>query len=106
MAVRIKKGVSIAGISTAIVVGLMITAGVLQKYESDTVITSGTEPEANHKEHSKHWPGDALDFRIWYIEEELLPTVAEDLQDALGPDFYVRLEPDHIHISWKPRKRR
>ena len=106
MAIRLKEGVSIAGISTEILAGAMIVESIFQKYGSDIVITSGTEPEANHKEKSRHWTGDALDFRIWYVEEELLPNLAEDCQDALGPDYYVRLESDHLHISWKPRKRR
>ena len=99
--VRLKEGVVVAGASPEILLAIMVAKEIFQKYDSDLVITSLVD--GNHAVTSRHYIGMAVDFRIWYVEDKV-EAVAHELQEALGPDYYVRLEQTHIHVSYKPRR--
>jgi hypothetical protein len=94
--VRLKEGVNVQGLRSEMILALFYN------YGSDVVITSGVD--GKHSETSRHYVGLGEDFRIWYLKPEDLPKVAEELQQALGEQYYVRLESDHIHVSFKPRR--
>ena len=89
------------GLTPECLLGIMITASVLQTYKSDLVITSLND--GKHKVNSSHYSGNAWDVRVWYIEgkEE---EVCKKLQAALGRHYDVIFETDHIHIQYKPKR--
>lgn len=63
-------------------------------------LTITSARDGNHMEGSKHYTGDAIDLRIWSIPD---PTgMRDELQTALGDDYDVILETDHIHVEWDP----
>ena len=100
MSVRLKKGVDPTGISPEILLALIIAIPIFRKYNSDVVITALRD--GKHSKHSRHYSGDAEDFRIWYLAVSNRPKVEQELQKALGPHYFVRLEKDHLHVAYKP----
>lgn len=67
----------------------------------DCVITSGTEPGPNRVKGSKHLVGYAVDLRTRDLDNK--DEVYNDLVDALGPDYDVILESNHLHIEFDPQ---
>jgi len=53
-----------------------------------------------HKEDSLHYQGLAEDIRIW----DVLEAFKKRLEEALGLEFEVILEKDHIHIEYDPHR--
>jgi len=100
----LKEGVSIDGCRSEILIAaLTIIAPIFLKHERIAVIDSGTEPHRHSAKRSRHYSGDALDFRHRYFRGiEKKAQVMEELQDALGPDFVVVLETLHYHIHYAP----
>jgi hypothetical protein len=99
--VRLKEGVRVEGVRPETVLAILIAIPIFGKYGSPLVITSLVD--GKHSPTSRHYVGLAVDFRIWYIETHE-QQVTQELQKALGADYSVRLEEDHIHVSFKPRR--
>lgn len=106
---RLKKGVSVHGLNTEILVGIMVAESVWAKLAVGTemVITSGTD--GVHSKGSKHYTGDAVDLRTRDIPKEFHAGIVSELQLALngregngGGDFDVVLESTHIHLEYDP----
>lgn len=96
---KIKKGVSISGIGPEISLGIHIVESILNKYGQELVITSCME--GKHKRGSAHYRGDAVDLRIWTLinAEECI----KECREALGDDFDIILEGNHIHLEFDPK---
>lgn len=67
------------------------------------VVTSCND--GKHSRKSKHYRGDAFDIRIWTLPEDARIIAAERIADALGRDFDVVFENDHIHVEYDPEYR-
>lgn len=74
---------------------------VYSSWGRDAVVTSLMD--GRHKVNSKHYSGEAADFRIWGFEELELDEIVSELQSYLGDDFDVVLEETHIHIERDPK---
>lgn len=77
----------------------IIAEAVFAKYGSELVITSAND--GKHRQDSLHYKGRALDLRTWHVSGREW-QVAKDLQRALGDDFDVVAESDHIHLELDP----
>lgn len=97
---KLKKGVRLTGLQPVMVLAATIADKIYLFYGEELVITSAVD--GIHSKTSRHFLGFALDFRTRYFTHEKILQVAQDLRDALGDDFYVRVESDHIHVSFKP----
>jgi hypothetical protein len=65
------------------------------------VITSGRD--GVHMASSKHYTGDALDFRRWQSDAIGRTTqIVEHMRSLLGSEFDVVLERTHIHAEYDP----
>lgn len=106
MKLRIKEGVSLAGLSPQMVLAAHVVALVYQdKGVAECWITSGCD--GVHMHNSLHYLGKALDFRTKNLGASLKPTIARDVQLALGAGFDVILESsglpnEHLHVEWDP----
>jgi hypothetical protein len=106
----IKHGVNLIGIQPQVALAFSVVAPILRSYGQTPVITSAVD--GRHKRNSEHYQGCAIDLRIWdfYLvpgdaSQGLVPSAAKcvaEMQEALGPEFDVILEPDHIHLHWRP----
>jgi len=63
-------------------------------------ITSGVEGRHSVNPWSKHYTGEAIDFRIRDFTGS--PQLwAEAIEKKLGDEYFVLLELTHLHIHWR-----
>ncbi len=86
--------------STVWAVAMPIIHQVYRDHEETLVITSGTD--GRHMEGSLHYVGLAFDFRTRTVHPNDRMALTASLQAALGDEFDVILESDHIHCEYDP----
>lgn len=95
---RIKHDVDLRGIQPQAVIAAVVAEALYTKVGAAVVITSGVE--GAHMEGSLHYKGLAIDIRLPFLGTGAKMRL--DLMDALGPQYDVVLEKDHIHIEFQP----
>lgn len=65
------------------------------------IITSGSD--GTHKEGSKHYSLEAIDFRTRHLQPNELATVVKAAKNILGKDFDVVVEATHLHVEYDPK---
>jgi len=88
-----------------------------REWESELIITSGSEPYARHSRTSLHYalPARAVDIRIWEVAQVPSPEIqaqaicnARDIfcEECGMPNDWIDiiLESDHIHIEFQPKR--
>jgi hypothetical protein len=53
---------------------------------------------------SKHYDGKAFDFRTWGLSSKQQQEFCDRCAEALGDEFDVVLESDHLHVEWDPKE--
>ena len=98
----LKVGVDIRGIQPQIVLAYCIANAIYHdKAGIPCVITSASD--GKHGPNSLHYKGLALDLRTSSLKPEQVQPIYLALQSALGPQFDVVLEEDHIHCEYDVR---
>lgn len=93
---KLKDGVNLEGVQWQMFKAAVIAEAVFAKYGSELIITSAND--GKHMDGSLHYKGCALDLRTWHIAGREGEVIRE-LQRALGDDFDIVLESDHIHLE-------
>lgn len=111
MALEIKNGVRMKGLTPQLVIGIVVAEGVFSHYGRDCVVTSLNDSE--HMKGSKHYEGNGVDFRVRHLDGNdsdlksddlaMAKLIVSDLKDSLGQDFDVLLEGNHIHMEYDPK---
>lgn len=101
MGMQLKAGVKLSGVRPELVLALGIAAEIYQKYFG-IVMTVTSVKDGAHKSGSKHYVGCAADLRVWGLEGRIV-TVVDAIKTALGEDFDVVPEGDHIHLEFDPK---
>ena len=96
---RIKPGVKLHS-RYAIPIASQIASDVYKSHGAELVITSGID--GKHKPDSKHYIGQAIDCRIYNLNNIDPQIVRDEIAERLGNEFDVVLEKTHIHIEWDP----
>lgn len=100
MIVSIKPGVRVRGLSNEILLAIVIAQSVYSETEASMTITSLSD--GKHSVNSLHHAGDAVDLRMpMPVTRE---QIVSQLKKALGADYDVILEIDHIHIEYDPKR--
>ena len=105
--IHIKEGVKLNGLSVQALLAVQVANSLWhhQWPDLDLVITSGTD--SKHGRASKHYIGNAIDLRTHTLPGgsmgEAATRARQWLADALGSEYDVVLESDHIHIEWDPK---
>ena len=97
---QLKKGVSVKGIRPELLLGLTIASDVYKKLGEDLVITAVTD--GKHKRGSLHFLGLGADLRTRFFSDNG-KNATKLLKEALGDEFDVVLEKDHIHLEYQPK---
>lgn len=97
---ELKPKVSLKGLDQKMHPTLKRAGKIWQKYGKTLVITSTIE--GKHCKGSKHYSGLAVDLRTKYFKKKIQTQVSDKLSEALGEDFQVLLENDHIHVEYHP----
>lgn len=99
---KVKSGVRFLGplkpTTQAIINAANLSFG---QYGLDAIITSAAD--GKHMARSKHYTGDALDFRRWNADAKgVTVSVLRSLKDLLGSDYDIVLESTHFHVEYDP----
>lgn len=97
---RLKEGVRAAGMRPEIALAASIADAVYRSHGYDLVITSLLD--GKHSATSLHYSGAAMDLRTRHLKAGDADAIVTDLSDALGQDYDVVLESDHIHVEFQP----
>ena len=87
----------------AILAAMKIADEISQRlFGIEGVVTAGFD--GKHKKGSKHYTGEAFDWRINHYDPEDVQVLHEALKDELGSDYDVVFhEGSHIHIEFDPK---
>ena len=94
----IKSGVRLIGLQPQMVLAYGIIEPILRKYNQPAVITSGSD--GHHSNRSRHYSGQGLDFRTRDMEVSNRSKATAEIKEALGEEFYVAFEINHIHVQF------
>ena len=100
----IKDGATLLGLVPQMVVAVIALHAIYQKRGVPLVITAGND--GKHSETSLHYAGTALDFRTSNLPSPSSDgiAIADELSKALGRDYQVLFEGDHLHVAWRPKR--
>lgn len=98
---QLKKGVRIIGLTPQMAMGNQIVASIFAAHGKNCVITSGAD--GKHSRASKHYSGNALDYRTRHLLASERDKIAIDCKASLGDDFDVVLESNHLHVEYDPK---
>lgn len=101
----IKRGVDLSKVTARMDLGARIVEGAFEFYGCNAVVTRGCEKpdaEREHRPDSKHYAGDALDFRLLGIPMETREKIAALARENLKEQFQSILKPDHLHVEFDP----
>jgi hypothetical protein len=99
---KLKNGITMNKLSSQIVLSLITASGIYQANGQELVITSITD--SVHSVTSLHYNGMAVDLRTNVFSATTALKVAKELAGALGNNFDVILESNHIHVEYDPHK--
>lgn len=101
----IKKGVKLGGLQSEILLAVVAVERIMDTLRLPCVVTSGHDTTL-HKTDSLHYKGLAVDIRLpsfYNPAPDLDSHVVESIRNALGEEYDVILEPNHIHIEFDPK---
>ncbi len=98
---HIKDGVRSSGIEPVVLDGVLTIALVYQDLGYVPVITS--IEDGTHMPGSLHYKKRAFDWRTYQVPAAERPALRVVVQRALGPDWDVVLEKDHLHTEYDPK---
>ena len=99
----IKSSVDLRGLQPQMCIAYLIASRCYEKHGYTCVITSASD--SKHGPNSLHYCGKALDIRTRHVLEVIKPALRDEIADALGPQFDVVLESDHIHLEFDPKEK-
>lgn len=92
-------------VKTGVTPKLLVIAAAAANAASDmamtVTITSGVD--GVHMKGSKHYSGEALDFRTRGWSRETIDIFMHNIKRRLGRQYDVVLEVDHIHVEYDPK---
>jgi len=98
----LKAGVLPRGMSTEILLAVIVANDVYTGMGVDLVLTSIVD--GSHSRGSRHYQGDAIDLRTRNFPTDADAKTASDrIRERLGADYDVVLEGNHIHVEYDPK---
>ena len=109
---RLKNGVSSAGVKTEILLIIPMVEQVFNEYGKELIITSITD--GKHSKNSLHYEGLAFDCRIRHLIpnfksfqnqtlKAMVAEIAQKIREKVGSQYDVVQERTHIHIEFDPK---
>lgn len=98
----IKPGVDLRGLCPQLAIAYTIALDVYRE-KAGTVCVITSASDGTHGPNSLHYRGKALDLRTNSLRPDQIHPVFVALKTALGAQFDVVLESDHIHLEFDPK---
>lgn len=100
--ITLKQGVRIDKLQPQIVLGLITLNDIWERYGyGPCTVTSCCD--GDHQPNSLHYVGRAVDIRTRYLHPDDQKYIVSQIKSALGDNFDVVLEDDHIHLEYDPK---
>ena len=100
---RLKQGVKLEGIKPETVLAAYVVDEIYRDHGRPEGVTITSICDGKHSPNSKHYDGHAIDTRTRYFNRSKQKELTQDIAQALGDEFDVILERDHIHIEHDPK---
>lgn len=100
---KVKPHVILRGLDRKMRPVLAKAPAIWRKQGDNLVVTSGLD--GRHRNNSLHYAGLALDLRSRNLAGKARIQVLNELREALGDEFQVLMESDHIHVEYHPQPR-
>lgn len=98
----LKPGVRISGIRPELLLAVIAMDGIFSQRAKSMVITAVID--GSHSRGSLHYAGMAFDVRTRDLPINEVDEVASLARAALGADFDVVVETDHLHVEYQPKE--
>ena len=98
---KLKPGVRLTGIRPEILFALIATERAYNQAGHELVVTSCVD--SKHSRGSLHYSGAAVDLRTRDVPPDVMQAIVAEVREALGADFDVILESDHLHIEYQAK---
>jgi len=92
---KLKPGVCLTGIRPEILFAVVAAERAYNRAGQELVVTSCVD--SKHSRGSLHYLGCAVDVRTRDVPSDAIQAIVAEIREALGPDFDVILESDHLH---------
>lgn len=102
--IKLEPNVQTFGMRTELLLAIVIAERIWSGYGVDLVLTSMCD--GKHSETSLHNAGAAVDMRSRDLASDAKVEAVKQLKAALGRDYDVILEVDHVHVEFQPRYRK
>ena len=100
------KHVKVLGVKSEMIMGHLVVMGVFESNNVECIITSLAD--GKHSESSKHYEGNAIDYRTRHIANAAVKTkIITEIKESLTQDFDVVFEDagtdnEHLHVEFDP----
>lgn len=98
----LKPGVRITGMRPEILLAILVAERAYAEAGYELMVTSCVE--GKHSVGSFHYAGSAADLRTNNVPAEKLQVLVGKIRAAIGADFDVVLEADHLHLEFQPKQ--
>ena len=98
---KLKPGVRLTGIRPEILFAVMAAERAYNRDGHELVVTSCVD--SKHSRGSLHYSGAAVDLRTRDVPGDVMQGIVAEVREALGADFDVVLESDHLHLEYLPK---
>ena len=98
---NLKPNVNLKNIHPKLVTALVVCEWIYKTYGIELTLTSVND--SKHGKNSLHPCGQAADLRTWNLTTEQQREITKKIKEAVGSEFDVVLESDHIHIEYDPK---
>ena len=99
--IQLKRGIDLANLTPQMALAATVVASIYREdFKANLVVTSGRDGDHTHL---PHYLGYALDFRTRHLVPGDRACVQGRVQSALGDQYDVILEDDHLHVEFDPR---
>jgi len=101
-----KNRVKVRHPSAAIVLADTFVREIFRAHGVECIITS--IEDGKHSKRSKHYRGDAFDYRTWHLSPDIRDSILTETRRVLSDDYQVVLESEedrygeHMHVEFDP----
>lgn len=75
---------------------------IFRNIGKECVVTSLCD--GKHSRHSKHYEGNAVDFRTRHLTDDEKLSVVARFKQLLSKEYDIILESTHLHIEYDPKE--
>jgi len=95
---KLKPAVRLTGIRPEILFAVIAAERAYNRAGHELVVTSCVD--GKHVRGSLHYQGSAIDLRTRDVPADVMESIVAEIREALGADFDVILEGDHLHLEY------